>query len=257
MVGVLHSSVTSSSRVGQFRAWAQRTARRHGARHEAGVPDAGASFRRRRRLSWDCCPRRTGGPRGPIRRCVGPRAAEPGVPGPDDRLRAGGQAELGEDVGDVVAERLGADLEPRRDLGVVEAAGDEVEDLGLAGRQRRERDRRDRAGGRLHRRAEEVVHLGHELPERGLAFEQQVVPAFEGDESRVGDQGRQQAALLVRHAGVLTRVEHQRRTGDLRREVADVDGGELGEQPGRVLGRGGDALELVEPAATARAYRRG
>src|SRR5688572_16894036 len=58
--------------------------------------------------------------------------AQPRLPRLDDALRAGGDAELGEDVGDVVAHGLLAEGQAAGDGVVVEAAGDEVEDLALA-----------------------------------------------------------------------------------------------------------------------------
>src|SRR5215203_1492621 len=51
--------------------------------------------------------------------------------GPDDGVGAVGYLQLGEDVGDVVAYGLGAQVEACGDLGVGVALGDEIEDLYL------------------------------------------------------------------------------------------------------------------------------
>ena len=59
-----------------------------------------------------------------------------------DRLRPVGRADLGEDVGDVVAHRLRVDDEPAGDGVVVEPAGNQVEHVELAGAEVRERRHR-------------------------------------------------------------------------------------------------------------------
>jgi len=71
------------------------------------------------------------------------RAQAP-VSGEHDGLRAVLDADLVEDVGDVVAHGLLRQVEPRRDLRVVQALRDQVENLALA---RRERGKRTGAGG--------------------------------------------------------------------------------------------------------------
>jgi hypothetical protein len=58
--------------------------------------------------------------------------SQPRFAGADDGLRAIGDLELGEDVRDVVAHRLGAQVEALRDLGVRLVLGDQGEDLVLA-----------------------------------------------------------------------------------------------------------------------------
>ena len=60
-----------------------------------------------------------------------------------------------------------------------EAAGDEVQDFGLAVGELGECERGAGAALPSCVGAEECVDLGHELAERGLAFEQQMVPALE------------------------------------------------------------------------------
>src|SRR6478752_4247063 len=67
---------------------------------------------------------------GPVTCVLSP--TQSGVAGPDDRLGAVGCLQLGEDVGDVVADRLGGEVERRRDLRVVLPGRDQVEDLELA-----------------------------------------------------------------------------------------------------------------------------
>ena len=56
---------------------------------------------------------------------------QPGLPSANDGLGAVGYLELGEDVRNVVANRLRVEVETGRDLGVAQALGDEVEDLAL------------------------------------------------------------------------------------------------------------------------------
>src|SRR5918998_4687914 len=60
---------------------------------------------------------------------------QPRLAGPDDGVSPVGDLQFGEDVGDVVAYGLGAEVEAGGDLGVGVALGDEVEDLDLTGSQ--------------------------------------------------------------------------------------------------------------------------
>src|SRR5512132_2924103 len=61
----------------------------------------------------------------------GGTVAEAGLPGTDDCLGAVGDVQFGEDVGDVVAYRLGTDDEAAGDVAVVSALGDQVQHLPL------------------------------------------------------------------------------------------------------------------------------
>ena len=130
---------------------------------------------------------------------------EAGVAGSHDGLGAGGDVELGEDVGDMVAERLGAHAEPRRDLAVVEPPGHQVEDLGLAcgeigQMQRPARPTRCLRLGGTGVGGEKTVQLGEELIERRLAAQQQMIPALERDEAGIGRAGRQLAPSALHSA---------------------------------------------------------
>src|SRR3954447_10440895 len=83
-----------------------------------------------------------------------PYSEKPALDGEQRRPRAGGDAGLGVDVLDVVADRLGRDAQPLGDLLVGQAAGDEAQDLDLAlGQPARLRHplRRALARGRAHR----------------------------------------------------------------------------------------------------------
>src|ERR1051325_11724380 len=75
------------------------------------------------------------------------RRAEPALAGEHDRLRAVLHADLVEDVRDVVAHRFLGELEPRRDLRVVQALRDQLEHLPLARRQAWKAARRGAAAG--------------------------------------------------------------------------------------------------------------
>src|SRR5580765_5722496 len=70
--------------------------------------------------------RRDRSPAGPAGKYLGAsRRAEPALAGTHDRLRAILHADLVEDVRDVVAHRLLGELEPRRDLRVIQALCDQ------------------------------------------------------------------------------------------------------------------------------------
>src|ERR687898_2840190 len=60
---------------------------------------------------------------------LGSFAAESGLTRADDGLCSIGDLQLGEDVGDVVADRFGAEVEALRYLGVRLVTGDEDQDL--------------------------------------------------------------------------------------------------------------------------------
>src|SRR4029453_1121363 len=66
--------------------------------------------------------------------CPSRLAIEAVLNGQQSRLRPAGEAELGQDVGDVGARRPLGDAEVVRDLAVREAAGDTRKDVTLAGR---------------------------------------------------------------------------------------------------------------------------
>jgi hypothetical protein len=72
---------------------------------------------------------------GPARRAyltARTRAPEPRLAGADDGLGAVGHAEHGEDAGDTLADGLRLEHEAVRDVGVVQVAGHQVEDIPFA-----------------------------------------------------------------------------------------------------------------------------
>ncbi len=108
---------------------------------------------------------------------------------------------------------------------------------------------RDPGRRRLGRTAGEelAADLGEHRPGR-LGLEQDVVAAFQRDERRSGNVRRQLLALREGHRLVVARMEDQRRGRHLGQQLANVDRAERPLQPHRILGRGGLALHLVEPA---------
>jgi hypothetical protein len=73
-----------------------------------------------------------------------------------------------------------------------------------------------------------------------------MVAAFQRHEARTGDEGSHEAPLLERHAPVAARMHDERGAGDARGELGHVDLRRNLERRHRLLGRGGDALQLVE-----------
>ncbi len=92
--------------------------------------------------------------------------SHPGFSGTDDGLRTVGDLQLGEDVGDVVAHGLLAEVKPSGDLGVCLVAGDELQDLALAVGELGEG-----LSGHIRTRRREIVHEapGDGRTEDGLA----------------------------------------------------------------------------------------
>src|SRR4029450_420387 len=79
-----------------------------------------------------------------------------------------------------------------------------------------------------------------------IAFEQQVVRAFDSDKLGSGDAGCEGSAGGEGDHRVAGRVADQGWGGDLAEQVADVDVGEHQLQRDGVFGRGGHALHVVE-----------
>ena len=180
----------------------------------------------------------------PVEDCGLRPLAESRVARHHDRLRTVLDFELGEDAGDVVAHSLVGQLQHRSDLRVVTALGNQLDELAFARRQRREA----RVLVVSTRGTEKLVHLlGPARPARVL-LDHQMVVAVDRCEACVRDQARDQPAFGERHPHVAVRVQHERRAAHLRQQFADVDLTELADHPSRVARRGGNALELVEPA---------
>src|SRR6266545_5149322 len=95
---------------------------------------------------------------------------------------------------------------------------------------------------------EEVMNLGQKALPGRLALQQDVVLALDRHEPRAGDQGGNRAPRVEGYPAILARVEDQCGRGDPRRQVADIDLVECAQEAHRVLRRGRQALEVVEPA---------
>src|SRR5262245_30999330 len=94
---------------------------------------------------------------------------------------------------------------------------------------------------------EERSHFLHEAGPRRLAFQQEVVASLEGHEPGARDERGQEPTFVVWDTEILRDVEHERRRGEPRREVADVQRVAGAQNPRRVLRGSRYALELVEP----------
>ena len=118
------------------------------------------------------------------------------------------------------------------DLRVVEPARDPLEHFSLPACQPGERE------GVAARRRHEGIQAVEQSREGRLARQGHVAVAVERLEARAGDRGRDEAALLERHAVVAAAVEDQRRRPHLRQ-----------------LGRGVELGEGTDAAAPPRAAR--
>src|SRR5437762_8749106 len=111
---------------------------------------------------------------------------EPAVDGEDDRLGARPHAELVEEIGDVIADRLFADGEALRNLRVAEAFRDQRQHLPLARGERGERG--VLAAGRALK-THELQHLSAEAFPSQLVLKEDVVLRVEFDELSARDPG--------------------------------------------------------------------
>src|SRR5262245_49300436 len=174
-----------------------------------GMRDAGpaARLRRAKPLVLRQMPRRAGGAAPRVRdKCpvsipdeaFGP--PETGLAGQHDGLIAVLDTNLVEHPRDVVAHRLLREPERGGDLGIVEALGDAFEHRALARSQLIERQHR-LAALRAHaaRFVEKALQLREQPWPRRLVGERHVVVAVELDEAGVGNEAREQPALLDRH----------------------------------------------------------
>src|SRR4029450_7772525 len=93
---------------------------------------------------------------------------------------------------------------------------------------------------------QKFFHYSRIFRPAGVAFQQEVVGAFDGDELGAGDAGGEGSAGGEGDYRVAGRVADQGGGGDLAQEVPDVDVGEHQLQRDGVFGRGGHALHLVE-----------
>ena len=81
-----------------------------------------------------------------------------------------------------------------------------------------------------------------------VARQQHVIAALERNKPRPRNAARDQPSLLERYAGIITAMQHQRWRGDARKQVENIEFAERPQQPGRILGRRRDSLQVVEPA---------
>jgi hypothetical protein len=120
-----------------------------------------------------------------------------------------------------------SELELRRDPGIVQATGDAIQDLDFPACELAEASA-VLGGGR---RREERAQLGEEPGERRLPLEQHVVRGVERYQPGAGDEAREDAPLLERHAKVALGVQQQRRAAHARGRLAHVDVEQAVDQP--------------------------
>src|SRR5262245_58276933 len=89
--------------------------------------------------------------------------------------------------------------------------------------------------------------LVHEARPCRLVRQDDVVAAFERNEPGIGDAAREHQPLLERAGGVAAAVQHERRCGDPRQQMGDIDVAEHLQQAGRIRGRGLHALQIIDP----------
>src|SRR5215467_2690243 len=78
---------------------------------------------------------------------------------------------------------------------------------------------------------QETTHLADECRPGRIAWQENVVAAVERHEPRSGDAACNEPTLLEWASGVVTAMQNQRRRGDLREEVDDIDASDPLQQP--------------------------
>lgn len=134
--------------------------------------------------------------------------AKTGIPGEDDRMGTITDAELPEDVVDVISDGLLADLQRHRDLVIAQRRGQEIQHSQLTGRELGERGLR----GGIGRSFREPIDFLEELPPSGLVRKQDVIAAFERHELGTADRCRYTPALLEGDPRVMAGMQHKGRT---------------------------------------------
>ena len=76
------------------------------------------------------------------------------------------------------------------------------------------RDRRELGLDLITARTKEATHLFEEPGPGRFVVEDQVIPAFEGDETGVGNHRREQATFIERHRRLVAAVQHKRGHAD-------------------------------------------
>src|SRR5258705_3697091 len=92
-----------------------------------------------------------------------------------------------------------------------------------------------------------VADFLDEAGPRRIAFQDDVIAAFERHETRAGDGGGEPAALVEGMHGVVSAIQYQRRDLYLSQQIAHVDLIDGLADPHRVFRRRGDALQVIEP----------
>src|SRR5712691_7776589 len=100
-----------------------------------------------------------------------------------------------------------------------------------------------------HRRyafAKKPAYLADESGPGRIARQENVVAALERDQPRPRNAAGDEPALGEWHGGVLAAMQDECRRDDARQKVEDIDVSTRLQQPGGILGRGRDALQVIE-----------
>ena len=76
----------------------------------------------------------------------------------------------------------------------------------------------------------------------GIARQQDMIAALKRDKPGVGNAAGNHPALLEWYGGIIAAMKHERRRGDVRPIVDNVDVSEEPQQTGRIRGRSGESL---------------
>ena len=125
-----------------------------------------------------------------------------------DGLGAIGCPQLAENAVDIIAHGFRRDRQPCRDLDIVEAARNQIEDFAFAIGELEE------CGLAVIRErpviADELLYFSKKLSPRRLMLQQDVIAAVQRHEFRIGDCAGDQMTFGERHPTVVARVQNQR-----------------------------------------------
>src|SRR5437762_10850460 len=93
-----------------------------------------------------------------------------------------------------------------------------------------------------------TAHLAEESGPGRVARQEDLVAALKRDELCSRNAAGDQLAWLQWRSGIIAAMQDERWRGDAWQKIEDIDFSTRLQQPGRILGRDRDSLQVIEPA---------